>query len=79
MLKEAEEAVYDKASLARGITADRRQRFFSPKDDKWAVRPEVKSSVTIKELNLLNSYSALGKSLCYGKWKSGLRPFYRNL
>jgi chemotaxis protein methyltransferase CheR len=61
MLKEVEEAVYDKASLARGISADRRQRFFSPKGDKWAVRPEVKSSVTIKELNLLNSYSVLGK------------------
>ncbi len=61
MLKEAEEAVYDKASLARGVSAERRQRFFTPKGGKWLVKPEVKSSVTIKELNLLNSYNVLGK------------------
>lgn len=61
MLKEAMEAVYDKASLARGVTAERRARFFTPKADKWQVKTEIASRVMVKELNLLNSYSALGK------------------
>ena len=61
MLKEAMEAVYDKTSLARGVTAERRERFFTPKGDKWEVKAEIASRVMLKELNLLNSYGTLGK------------------
>lgn len=61
MLREASEAAYDKMSLARGISEERKSRFFTPAGDKWQVRPEIKARASFRELNLLNNFSALGK------------------
>lgn len=61
MLNEANNAQYDKMSLARGMSDERLKRYFLPKGDKWEVRPEIKSRVSFRELNLLNNFSALGK------------------
>lgn len=61
MLRDAGSATYDKMSLARGISEERRQRFFIPVGDKWQVRPEIKARTSFRELNLLNNFSALGK------------------
>lgn len=61
MLSEANNAQYDKMSLARGMSDERLKRYFLPKGDKWEVRPEIKSRVSFRELNLLNNFSALGK------------------
>ncbi|MCW8917919.1 MAG: protein-glutamate O-methyltransferase CheR [Gammaproteobacteria bacterium] len=61
MLRDASSATYDKMSLARGISEERRQRFFIPAGDKWQVRPEIKARTSFRELNLLNNFSALGK------------------
>lgn len=61
MLRDASSATYDKMSLARGISEERRQRFFIPVGDKWQVRPEIKARTSFRELNLLNNFSALGK------------------
>jgi chemotaxis protein methyltransferase CheR len=61
MLRDATEATYDKMSLARGISEDRMKRFFTPRGEKWQVRPEIKVRATFREINLLNNFSALGK------------------
>jgi chemotaxis protein methyltransferase CheR len=61
MLRDAGEATYDKMSLSRGISEDRKKRFFLPQDEKWQVRPEIKSRASFRELNLLNNFTALGK------------------
>ena len=61
MLRDAGEASYDKMSLARGISEDRKKRFFVPQGEKWQVRPEIKTRASFRELNLLNNFSALGK------------------
>lgn len=61
MLRDASAAVYDKMSLARGMSEERRKRYFIERDDKWEVRPEIKSRASFRELNLLHNFSPLGK------------------
>ncbi len=61
MLREANAALYDNMSLARGMSDERRQRYFIQRGDKWEVRPEIKQRASFREMNLLNSYSPLGR------------------
>ena len=62
VLKLAKDAKYDELSLSRGLTEERLKKFFSDEGDGgYKVRPEVSSRCRFTELNLLNSYSLLGK------------------
>ncbi|RUO30438.1 CheR family methyltransferase [Aliidiomarina soli] len=62
VLAQSKEAVYDGLSLARGLSDERKKRFFEPADDnKMHVKKEVSSMVSFRHLNLLDSYSLLGK------------------
>jgi chemotaxis protein methyltransferase CheR len=61
MLNDANTAVYDKMSLARGMSEERKKRYFQQRDDKWEVRPEIKNRASFRELNLLHNFSTLGK------------------
>lgn len=60
MLKQARAGVYDELELNRGLSAERRVRFFVREDKKLKVRPEVANRVEFRELNLLQSYGGLG-------------------
>lgn len=61
ILKTAREGVYESLALGRGLTADRRERFFDPIGDKAVVKFEVKQSVIFRELNLMKPYAGLGR------------------
>ena len=67
ILGEAMVGIYDSTSLARGLSEERKQRFFTAKEAKpvlasrWEVKPEIKSRVVFKELNLMKNYAVLGK------------------
>lgn len=61
MLRQADAAMYDQMSLARGISDDRRKRYFNLRGDKWEVKPEIRSRVAFRELNLMHSYASLGR------------------
>ncbi|MBD3669479.1 MAG: protein-glutamate O-methyltransferase CheR [Gammaproteobacteria bacterium] len=61
VLKAAKEARYDGLSMARGMSDERKQKFFTEVEKQWEVKPEIRKRVTFKELNLLDSYSGLGK------------------
>lgn len=61
MLREANAALYDNMSLARGLSDERRQRYFIQRGDKWEVRPEIKQRARFQEMNLLSNYSTLGR------------------
>jgi chemotaxis protein methyltransferase CheR len=52
---------YDDGEISRGMEASRRDRFFTNADDRWQVRPEIKSRIQFKQMNLQNSYTALGE------------------
>jgi chemotaxis protein methyltransferase CheR len=57
----AREGVYDDMAIARGLPEERRQRFFEHTDGGWRVRPALRSRVTFREMNLLDSYALLGR------------------
>ncbi len=62
ILKEAKEAVYDHLALARGLSPERKQKYFVQVRDKhWQARPEITRRVRFSQTNLLQSYSLLGR------------------
>lgn len=52
---------YDELSVVRGLSAERRNKFFTKKDDDWVVNQDIIKRTRFTELNLLNKYSLLGK------------------
>lgn len=62
VLKDAKEGVYDAMALARGLSEERKKRFFDPKGNAWKVKPEIARRVTFSEMNLMKKeYLSLGK------------------
>ena len=62
MLAKCERGVYDELSLARGLSATRREMFFQKNESgAMQVKPEVRKMVSFRSLNLLSSYAALGR------------------
>lgn len=62
MLAKCERGVYDELSLARGLSATRREMFFQKNEEgAMQVKSEVRKMVSFRSLNLLSSYAALGR------------------
>jgi chemotaxis protein methyltransferase CheR len=62
MLEHCKYGHYDSLALARGLSAERKKRFFEPGDNGMLkVKDEVKKMVSFRPLNLLNSYSLMGR------------------
>ncbi|MDH5573210.1 MAG: protein-glutamate O-methyltransferase CheR [Gammaproteobacteria bacterium] len=62
VVKSARDAKYDELSIMRGLSEARRNLFFvDQKDGGWTVKPDVRMGIRFTELNLLNSYTSLGK------------------
>ena len=52
---------YDELSVVRGLSPERRDKFFKHNEDQWAINQDIKQRTRFTELNLLNNYSLLGK------------------
>ena len=61
ILEEAKTARYDALAVARGLSEERRARFFVPFGRDWKVKPEITGRVKFSPLNLLQSYTLLGR------------------
>ena len=62
VLNIARKAEYDQLSLGRGISDERRKQFFiQTESGRWKLNDKVRAPVRFSELNLLSSYSLLGK------------------
>lgn len=61
VVNKAKLASYDELSVVRGLSPERRDKFFSKSDDNWQISQDVMKRTRFTELNLLNSYSLLGK------------------
>ncbi|MCC6714569.1 MAG: protein-glutamate O-methyltransferase CheR [Gammaproteobacteria bacterium] len=60
VLRQAREGVYDELEINRGLSAERRSRFFTRDGAKLRVREELKARVEFRECNLLQAFSMLG-------------------
>jgi len=62
MLEHCKYGHYDNLALARGLSAERKRDFFESGDNgMMKVKDHVKKMVSFRPLNLLNSYSLLGR------------------
>lgn len=62
MLKASQLGEYDSLAIARGLSDQRLQRYFNKTaEERWAVKPELKTNIEFRALNLLDSYAGLGK------------------
>ncbi|NHO89009.1 protein-glutamate O-methyltransferase CheR [Pseudoteredinibacter isoporae] len=62
MLKAAQRAEYDSLAMSRGLSAEYKQRYFTQVgEDSWRVNPDISRRVSFQTLNLMSSYTALGK------------------
>lgn len=61
MLALCRSAKYDALALSRGLSPERKQRFFNKIDDLWEIKEEIRKRVRFTEINLMNSYTSLGK------------------
>lgn len=61
VLKHSMTGLYDELALSRGLSAERKQRFFVPDGRYWRVKDECRNLVRFQELNLMKSFSNLGK------------------
>lgn len=60
-LEAARKGVYDQLALGRGMPKDMLEKYFKQTDDGWAVERGIASRVQYRMLNLLHSYSLLGR------------------
>ena len=61
ILKLSKEAIYDDLALSRGLSPERKVRYFEPKDNVWQVKDAIRQRVSFRELNLMHSFGSLGK------------------
>lgn len=61
ILRAAKEGIYEDIALARGLTSDRRARFFDELVGKAQVKEFVRKQVTFQQLNLILSTPSIGK------------------
>jgi len=61
ILEQARVARYDELSLARGLSMERRNSHFKQLDKLWELNSDIKRRVRFVELNLMQSFTTLGK------------------
>jgi chemotaxis protein methyltransferase CheR len=62
VLNAAKEGEYEMLAIGRGLSEDRLKSFFTKTETgSWKVKPEIRRVVEFRPLNLLESYSLLGK------------------
>lgn len=62
VIQTAKEGIYPQMALKRGMNDQNLNQYFQQKsDDQWQIKPEIKSRVEFRLLNLQSSFSLLGK------------------
>jgi len=61
VLAEARAGIYEGAAVSRGLSDERKSRFFRKVAQGWQVNDDLKKRVSFRELNLMQSYALLGR------------------
>lgn len=61
MLRSAEKGRYDDMAMARGLSLERKQKYFQETPAYFEVTRPIRARVQFRELNLLQSYALLGR------------------
>lgn len=61
VLEQARTGCYDDASVARGLSLERKQRFFKHTNNCWRIIDPIRERIAFREMNLMQGYAALGR------------------
>ncbi|GAB3477276.1 CheR family methyltransferase [Marinomonas epiphytica] len=62
ILEHAKQGEYDSLAIARGLGLDLQSKYFDKLNDaSWKVKPQIRSKVEFRYLNLIDSFAMLGK------------------
>lgn len=61
ILDEARMAKYEVMALSRGLSEERKRKFFTAHDHVWEVNPNIRARVNFREHNLMQNFNLLGK------------------
>jgi chemotaxis protein methyltransferase CheR len=61
IVRAAQKGCYDNLAMTRGLSPERKKKFFRQADECWQVNDNIKARASFREMNLLQSYSLLGK------------------
>lgn len=61
MVKACAAGLYDDLALSRGLSPERKARFFTQEGKLWRVKKEVSAPIRFVEFNLMKSYASLAK------------------
>jgi chemotaxis protein methyltransferase CheR len=62
VVKSAREGKYDELSMARGLSEERKKRYFiDNKDGGWTINKDIGARTRFTELNLLTNYTLMGR------------------
>lgn len=62
VLDQARRGEYDRLSVVRGLSPERREQYFdNPAENLWRVKPVIRDRIEFRAWNLLDSYAGLGK------------------
>lgn len=61
ILDYARKAKYESLAMARGLSDERKKRYFKEVSGDWEISQNIRSRVEFREVNLLNNYALLGK------------------
>lgn len=60
-IQQASAGRYNKFEVERGLAPELRTRYFTPDGNTWRVRDELRAMVSFQQINLMKSFSGLGK------------------
>ncbi len=61
VLEQARSGIYEGVAASRGLSEERKRRFFKQTETGWQVKDDIRKRVSFRELNLMQGYAALGK------------------
>lgn len=62
VVKAARDGKYDELTMARGLSDERKKRYFlDNQDGGWTINRDIKARTRFTELNLLNNYTLMGR------------------
>ncbi len=59
-IKKAASGNYDQISISRGLSSEKKERYFQQVNGDWEVKKDIKDRVTFSELNLRQDFRSLG-------------------
>ena len=60
VLSQAREGLYDRLEMSRGLSADRKMRYFEQKGDNWQIKKRLCDMVDFRYMNLTKPFPMLG-------------------